>query len=63
MVWERSSVWLERLPVTQEVAGSSPVVPAITLIKKGVLRALFFINKEGIIVIWKRRLQNGSMMV
>ena len=25
----RSSVWLERLPVTQEVAGSSPVVPAL----------------------------------
>ena len=24
-----SSVWLERLPVTQEVAGSSPVTPAI----------------------------------
>ena len=24
----RSSVWLERLPVTQEVAGSSPVAPA-----------------------------------
>ena len=23
-----SSVWLERLPVTQEVAGSSPVAPA-----------------------------------
>ena len=27
--WERSSVWLERLPVTQEVASSSLVVPAI----------------------------------
>src|ERR1035437_3353133 len=25
----RSSVWLERRPVTSEVAGSSPVVPAI----------------------------------
>jgi hypothetical protein len=24
----RSSVWLERLPVTQEVAGSNPVGPA-----------------------------------
>ena len=34
MVWERSSVWLERMPVTHEVAGSSPVVPAI-LLKKG----------------------------
>ena len=28
-VRDRSSVWLERLPVTQEVAGSSPVGPAI----------------------------------
>jgi hypothetical protein len=27
--WGRSSVWLERCPVTAEVAGSSPVVPAI----------------------------------
>ena len=27
--WGRSSVWLERLPVTQEVASSSLVVPAI----------------------------------
>ena len=26
-IWDRSSVWLERLPVTQEVAGSSPVGP------------------------------------
>jgi hypothetical protein len=26
-VWDRSSVWSERLPVTQEVAGSSPVGP------------------------------------
>ena len=26
--WGCSSVWLERLPVTQEVAGSSPVTPA-----------------------------------
>ncbi len=25
--WDRSSAWLERLPVTQEVAGSSPVGP------------------------------------
>ena len=28
-IWGRSSVWLERCPVTAEVAGSSPVVPAI----------------------------------
>jgi hypothetical protein len=27
--WGRSSVWLERRPVTAEVAGSSPVVPAM----------------------------------
>ena len=27
--WERSSVWLERLPVTQEVASSSLVVPEL----------------------------------
>jgi hypothetical protein len=27
--WGRSSVWLERFPVTEEVAGSSPVGPAI----------------------------------
>ena len=28
-IWERSSVWLERMPVTHEVASSSLVVPAI----------------------------------
>ena len=28
--WGCSSVWLERLPVTQEAAGSSPVTPANT---------------------------------
>jgi hypothetical protein len=27
----RSSVWLERLPVTQEAAGSSPAAPANNL--------------------------------
>lgn len=27
--WGRSSVWLERLPVTQEAASSSLVAPAI----------------------------------
>ena len=27
--WNRSSVWLERLPVTQEVASSSLVTPAM----------------------------------
>ncbi len=26
--WGRSSAWLERLPVTQEVEGSSPFGPA-----------------------------------
>ncbi len=29
----RSSVWLERVPVTHEVAGSSPVVPAIDRVR------------------------------
>ena len=29
--WGRSSVGLERRPVTPEVAGSSPVAPAITV--------------------------------
>ena len=32
--WGRSSVWLERLPVTQKVASSSLVAPAI-LLKSG----------------------------
>ena len=27
--WGRGEVWSSRLPVTQEVAGSNPVVPAI----------------------------------
>ena len=31
LYWGCSSVWLERLPVTQEAAGSSPVTPAIKL--------------------------------
>ena len=39
MVWERSSVWLERMPVTHEVASSSLVVPAI---KRSHLVWLFF---------------------
>ncbi len=30
MFWGCSSAWLERLPVTQEAAGSSPVTPAST---------------------------------
>lgn len=29
--WGRSSVWLERLPVTQKAASSSLVAPAINL--------------------------------
>ena len=29
--WGVSSVWLERRPVTSEVAGSSPVLPAIAI--------------------------------
>ena len=28
-IWERSSVWLERMPVTHEVASSSLVVPEL----------------------------------
>ncbi len=28
MSWGRGEVWSSRLPVTQEVAGSNPVVPA-----------------------------------
>ncbi len=32
--------WLERLPVTQEVAGSSPVTPAI---KKAVFETAFLV--------------------
>lgn len=37
--WGRSSVWLERLPVTQKAASSSLVAPAIRL---GRLMASFF---------------------
>ena len=37
--WERSSVWLERMPVTHEVASSSLVVPAI---KREPLMGSFF---------------------
>ncbi len=40
-IWERSSVWLERMPVTHEVASSSLVVPAII---KSPLDGLFFID-------------------
>ena len=40
-IWERSSVWLERMPVTHEVASSSLVVPAII---KSPLGGLFFID-------------------
>ena len=29
IVWGRGKVWSLRLPVTQEVAGSNPVVPAM----------------------------------
>jgi hypothetical protein len=27
--WDRSSAWLERLPVKEEVGGSSPLGPAL----------------------------------
>ena len=42
-IWERSSVWLERMPVTHEVASSSLVVPAILKTPAGVF---FIINKQ-----------------
>ena len=34
--WGRGKVWSLRLPVTQEVAGSNPVVPAIGQIAQSV---------------------------
>ena len=49
-----SSVWLERLPVTQEAAGSSPVTPAIIVVflkyftKKCDLRSLSVVIIVGI---------------
>ena len=36
MCWGRGEVWSSRLPVTQEVAGSNPVVPAIGQIAQSV---------------------------
>ena len=30
--WDRSSAWLERLPVKEEVGGSSPLGPALTFL-------------------------------
>ena len=35
-MWGRGKVWSLRLPVTQEVAGSNPVVPAIGQIAQSV---------------------------
>ena len=46
-----SSVWLERLPVTQEVAGSNPVSSA----KKPSL----YKNKEGFFNWWQYLQMNG----
>ena len=34
--WGRGEVWSSRLPVTQEVAGSNPVVPAFGQIAQSV---------------------------
>ena len=34
ILWARGAVGLARLPVTQEVAGSSPVGPALVMLKK-----------------------------
>ena len=45
---ERSSVWLERMPVTHEVASSSLVVPAIL---RG-FQALFFSAKIFVCNLW-----------
>ena len=42
-IWERSSVWLERMPVTHEVASSSLVVPAIL---KEPFKGSFFVFKR-----------------
>ena len=36
MSWGRGEVWSSRLPVTQEVAGSNPVVPAFGQIAQSV---------------------------
>ena len=36
IVWGRGKVWSLRLPVTQEVAGSNPVVPALGQIAQSV---------------------------
>ena len=33
MIWARSSVWIERLPSKQKVAGSNPVGSAGTVLK------------------------------
>ena len=56
-LWGCSSAWLERLPVTQEAAGSSPVTPAkimqilklflfLTLVIITVVCAYFYIQKK-----------------
>ena len=41
--WGGSSVWLERFPVTEEAAGSSPVHPAIIIVR---IASLKVTNKE-----------------
>jgi hypothetical protein len=40
----RSSVWLERQPVTLEVAGSSPVGPAMWPLLSSILTRAFFFH-------------------
>ncbi len=45
--WGCSSAWLECMPVTHEVAGSSPVSPAIK-IKRGLLSSLYFCDECGL---------------
>ena len=44
-IWGRSSVWLERLPVTQKVTGSSPAVPA-----KSKKKVYLFLNIQCVII-------------
>jgi hypothetical protein len=43
-LWDRSSVGLERCPVTAEVAGSSPVGPATIL--NVAIKAIFFLYEK-----------------
>ena len=48
IVWSRSSVWLERLPVTQEVASSSLVGSAQFFLSKPVEMIICFTTSTGL---------------